>query len=83
MAPGKIKSGIRLKIRLGCGEALALQIVHQVQDLIGTGRVRPGTRLPSSRALARTLRVSLITVLAAYEELVARGFVRSRRGLTP
>ncbi|MFN2444722.1 MAG: GntR family transcriptional regulator [Vicinamibacterales bacterium] len=80
MAASKIQSGIQLTIRPGGGEPLALQIVHQVLGLIDAGHVRPGTRLPSSRELARTLGVSRNTVLAAYEELIARGFVRSRRG---
>ena len=39
-----------------------------------------GTRLPSTRSLARTLGVSRNTVLTAYEELSARGLVRGRRG---
>ena len=79
MAPSKIQSGIQLVRRRG-GEPLALQIVRYVQELIEAGHVGPGTRLPSSRMLARTLGVSRNTVLAAYEELTARGLVRSRRG---
>jgi GntR family transcriptional regulator/MocR family aminotransferase len=62
------------------GEPLALQIVRPLQDAIEAGRIARGTRLPSTRALARTLGVSRNTILAAYEELAARGFVRSRRG---
>jgi GntR family transcriptional regulator/MocR family aminotransferase len=59
---------------------LSLQIVRQLQEAIEAGRVAAGTRLPSTRSLARTLGVSRNTVLTAYEELAARGFVRSRRG---
>jgi DNA-binding transcriptional regulator YhcF (GntR family) len=61
-------------------ELLSSQIVRQVQEAIEAGRVANGTRLPSTRSLARMLRVSRNTVLTAYEELAARGFVRSRRG---
>jgi len=61
-------------------EPLTLQIVHQLQEAIEAGRIARGTRLPSTRALAHTLGVSRNTVIAAYEELSARGFVRSRRG---
>jgi DNA-binding GntR family transcriptional regulator len=61
-------------------ELLSLQIVRQLQQAIEAGRVTRGTRLPSTRSLARTLGVSRNTVLTAYEELAARGVVRSRRG---
>jgi DNA-binding transcriptional regulator YhcF (GntR family) len=61
-------------------EPLSLQIVRQLQQAIEAGRVARGTRLPSTRSLARTLGVSRNTALTAYEELAARGFVRSRRG---
>jgi DNA-binding GntR family transcriptional regulator len=59
---------------------LSLQIVGQLQEAIQTGRLVRGTRLPSTRSLARTLGVSRNTVLTAYEELVSRGLLRSRRG---
>jgi DNA-binding transcriptional regulator YhcF (GntR family) len=58
-------------------EPLSLQIVRQVQEAIEAGRVARGTRLPSTRLLARTLGVSRNTVLTAYEELAAPG-LRSR-----
>jgi DNA-binding transcriptional regulator YhcF (GntR family) len=61
-------------------EPLSLQLVHQLQEAIEAGLVASGTRLPSTRALARTLGISRNTVLTAYEELAARGFVRGRRG---
>lgn len=61
-------------------EPLSLQIVRQLQEAIEAGRVARGTWLPSTRSLARRLGVSRNTVLTAYEELAARGFVQSRRG---
>ena len=75
---------IQLKGRFAIGrdrpEPLSLQIVRQLQQAIEAGRIVGGTRLPSTRSLARTLGVSRNTVLSAYEELGARGFVRSRPG---
>ena len=59
---------------------LSLQIVRELQEAVETGRVTAGTRLPSTRSLACMLGVSRNTVLAAYDELTVRGFVRSRRG---
>ncbi len=45
---------------------------------IAHGRTGPRTPLPSSRALAQELGVSRNTVLTAYQELIAEGFVVSR-----
>ena len=42
------------------------------------GRFRPGNRLPSSRALARHLGISRITVTLAYTELVADDYLTAR-----
>ena len=80
MRKGKIQSGIQFAIGRRGGEPLAMQIVRQLEVAIVRGHVPPGVRLPSSRSLARALGVSRNTVLTAYEELTARGFVRSRRG---
>jgi DNA-binding transcriptional regulator YhcF (GntR family) len=76
----KIQLQGQLAIDRSRAESLSLQIVHQLQEAIGAGRVTRGARLPSIRSLARSLCVSRNTVLAAYEELTARGLVRSRRG---
>ena len=49
---------------------------------IAHGNILPDEKLPSKRALARNLGVSVITVEAAYAQLVAEGYVRAeeRRG---
>ena len=47
---------------------------------IANGRLGPGARLPSTRDLARRLKVSRNTVMAAYDELMARGLLRGRIG---
>ena len=44
------------------------------------GTLVPGTRLPSSRALADDLSVSRTTTLLAYEQLMAEGYLAARRG---
>ena len=76
----KIQLQGQLSIDRSRAESLSLQIVQQLQAAIDTGHVARGTRLPSTRSLARSLGVSRNTVLAAYEELTARGLLRSRRG---
>jgi GntR family transcriptional regulator len=57
------------------------QIVDGFTRAIGEGRLSPGTALPSFRALAEELMVSLITVKRAYEELEREGIIYRRQGL--
>jgi GntR family transcriptional regulator/MocR family aminotransferase len=51
-----------------------------IRDGILSGRFRPGDRLPPSRSLARHLGVARNTVLEAYEQLCAEGYLDSRHG---
>ena len=57
------------------------QIVDAVKREIAAGRLLPGSPMPSFRALAEELVVSLITVKRAYEELQREGIVFRRQGL--
>ena len=59
-------------IRLGLEAAL--------RDAVRTGRLGPGTRLPSSRALAADLGLARNTVAEVYSQLVAEGWLTARRG---
>src|SRR5262245_54594088 len=61
------------------GRPLSQQIARALAGEIERGRLRPGQRLPGSRTLARTLRVHRQTVVSALEELVAEGWLVSRR----
>lgn len=56
------------------------QIVARVVQLIETGALNAGDRLPPTRTLARIAGVHRSTVLRAYGELVALGHVESRPG---
>ncbi|WP_217143624.1 PLP-dependent aminotransferase family protein [Streptomyces sp. AC627_RSS907] len=51
-----------------------------LRDAVRSGRLTPGTRLPSSRDLAADLGVSRGLVTEAYEQLTAEGYLRSGRG---
>jgi GntR family transcriptional regulator len=57
------------------------QIVAAVKREVAAGRLSPGAALPSVRALAAELLVSLITIKRAYEELERDGIIYSRQGL--
>ncbi|MFN3792250.1 GntR family transcriptional regulator, partial [Massilia sp.] len=56
------------------------QLYARLKDAILHGRLAPGTRLPATRTLARQLQVSRQTVLAAYEQLTAEGYLRGGVG---
>jgi GntR family transcriptional regulator / MocR family aminotransferase len=56
------------------------QLEAGLRDSIRSGRLRPGVRLPSSRALGVELGVSRRLVVEAYEQLAAEGYLVSSRG---
>ena len=56
------------------------QLYSRVREAILSGRLPPATRLPSSRELARELRISRNVVLEAYDLLYAEGFLDAKRG---
>ena len=51
-----------------------------LRDAIRSGRLAPHTRLPSTRALAADLGISRGTVSAAFDQLVAEGYLTARQG---
>ncbi|GAB2881722.1 MocR-like pyridoxine biosynthesis transcription factor PdxR [Nocardioides pacificus] len=60
--------------------ALAVQLSDQVRNAVLSGAVARGDRLPSSRALAADLGISRAVVEHAYDQLLAEGWLLSRRG---
>ena len=56
------------------------QIFGQIRDQILSGELKPGEALPSIRALAKDLRISVITSKRAYEELLREGYLVSVAG---
>ena len=64
----------------GSDTTLVEQIVQGFQSRIDQGLMRAGMRLPSIRAFATDQEVSRFTVVEAYDRLIARGFIESRRG---
>ena len=56
------------------------QIVMQMKDLILAGDLQEGQQLPSIRALASDLRISVITTKRAYAELESQGFIETVQG---
>ena len=62
------------------GVPLYRQIYRSLREAILTGRLEPGTRLPSTRAAALELGVARNTVIAVFEQLADEGFLHSRVG---
>ena len=56
------------------------QISSQIKGMILGGTLKEGDALPSMRALAQDLRVSVITTKRAYEILESEGFIQSFTG---
>ncbi|MDD3794412.1 MAG: GntR family transcriptional regulator [Lachnospiraceae bacterium] len=56
------------------------QIYIQVKSLIMNGTLSAGEALPSMRALAKDLHLSVITVQRAYEDLTRDGFIETVSG---
>ena len=71
---------ISLKIDRGSDRPLHEQLVDQVGQLVASGDLSPGTRLPPVRQLAARLSMSPGTVLRAYLELGRKHIVTSRKG---
>jgi len=59
---------------------LTRQIYMQVRSAVLSGALCPGTRVPSSRTMASKLGVARASVVSAYEQLLAEGYVESRQG---
>ena len=57
------------------GQPIYEQICRQTKGAGASGKRKPGDPLPSIRALARDLRISVITTKRAYEELERDGFI--------
>lgn len=59
---------------------LYVQIRDQIRYLIEIGNYKPGEQLPTGRELADHLNINRNTILKAYSELEASGYIQTRRG---
>jgi GntR family transcriptional regulator len=62
------------------GRPMYLQIMEQIRQSVAAGVWKPGEQIPSIRALAITLQVSVITVKRAYLELEREGVILTQHG---
>ena len=71
---------MQLDIDNRSGAPIYDQIYSQIKDAILSGQVTEGEALPSIRALAKDLRISVITTKRAYDELESEGFIYTLPG---
>ncbi|NYI03686.1 MocR-like pyridoxine biosynthesis transcription factor PdxR [Allostreptomyces psammosilenae] len=79
------KTGVDLHLDLDIGHdsgtgGRRAGLERALRNAVRDGRLTPGTRLPASRTLAAELDLARGTVTAAYEQLVAEGYLSARRG---
>lgn len=67
-------------LELDRSRGLSLQLYQALRSSILGGRLNSGTRLPASRDLAKTLHISRNSVVQAYDQLHAEGFIEARTG---
>ena len=71
---------MELIIRNTTNQPIYEQISSQIKAQIIAGKLAPGEALPSIRALAKDLKISVITTKRAYDELEADGFLYTVAG---
>ncbi len=64
-----------------CSVPFYKQIYEGYRAAILTGRLSPGQRLPSTRALAADLKISRLPILTAFEQLLHEGYIEGKIGL--
>ena len=69
-----------LELQTGIGVPLSRQVYEQVKALILRGDLEAEEKLPSSRTLGKDLGIARHTVLEAYEQLLAEGYLEARHG---
>ncbi|MEU3338369.1 MocR-like pyridoxine biosynthesis transcription factor PdxR [Streptomyces sp. NPDC002144] len=72
--------GVDLHLEPDAGDGRRVGLERALRDAVRDGRLAPGTRLPATRRLASELGISRGTAKAAYDQLVAEGYLTARQG---
>ncbi|MFD0204903.1 MULTISPECIES: MocR-like pyridoxine biosynthesis transcription factor PdxR [Saccharothrix] len=73
-------AGVDLHVELDPALSRRAALERALRDAVRAGRLAPGARLPATRKLALELGLARNTVAAAYDQLVAEGYLTARRG---
>ncbi len=71
---------MNIVISNGSRDPIYTQIENRIKSAIISGELKEGDTLPSMRALAKELHISIITTKRAYEELEKGGFIQTVAG---
>jgi GntR family transcriptional regulator / MocR family aminotransferase len=72
--------GVDLHLSLSPGIPRRVALEEALRDAVRSGRLAPLTRLPATRTLAAELGLARGTVSAAYDQLIAEGYLTARQG---
>ena len=71
---------MNVNVQTKSGLPIYEQIERQIKEMIVSGELKEGEMLPSIRSLAADVKISVITVKRAYEDLEAEGMIYSVQG---
>ena len=74
------RAAVEIIISSNTGKPIYEQITSQIKAMIMSGELQTGDPIPSMRALAKSIHVSVITVQKAYEDLQRDGFIETTVG---
>src|SRR5215813_1476985 len=69
-----------LTLRESSREPMHRQLYRELREAVLNGRLPPGSRLPSTRSIAAELGVSRNTVMGAFDQLLAEGYLEGKVG---
>jgi len=76
----QIPPKIEVRLSGSAGSPMFAQIADRLRQMVATGQLQAGERLPTVRQLAESLAISPGTVVKAYRQLEQDGVIHSRRG---
>src|SRR5215510_12897855 len=71
---------LTLHLDFRSGLPIYIQIVNQIEQQVSAGTLKPGTQLPTVRALASELRINFNTVARGYRLLDEAGLISTQQG---
>jgi GntR family transcriptional regulator / MocR family aminotransferase len=69
-----------LTLRESSREPMHRQLYRELREAVLSGRLAPGSRLPSTRAIASELGISRNTIMGAFDQLLAEGYLEGKVG---